>query len=79
MLMARKERSESFVLRKRADLESPYHTWGYPLVPLLFLGGSLFLLGNYLVSQTGQFTLDIGIILTGVPAYYGWKRWGGRE
>jgi hypothetical protein len=31
------------------------------------------------VSQTGQFTLDIGIILTGVPAYYGWKRWGGRE
>jgi amino acid transporter len=68
-----------FVLRKRADLESPYHTWGYPLVPLLFLGGSLFLLGNYLVSQTGQFTLDIGIILTGVPAYYGWKRWGGRE
>ena len=68
-----------FVLRKRADLESPYHTWGYPWVPLLFLGGSLFLLGNYLVSQTGQFTLDIGIILTGVPAYYGWKRWGGRE
>jgi len=67
-----------FVLRKRTDLESPYHTWGYPVVPLLFLGGSLFLLGNYLVSQTGQFTLDVGIILSGVPVYYLWKRLGSR-
>jgi amino acid transporter len=63
-----------FVLRRRTDLESPYQTWGYPVVPLLFLGGSLFLLGNYLVSQTGQFTLDVGIILTGVPVYYAWKK-----
>ena len=50
-----------FVLRRRTDLKSPYLTWGYPVVPLLFLGGSLFLLGNYLVSQTGQFTLTSGL------------------
>ena len=62
-----------FVLRRRTDLESPYRTWGYPVVPLLFLAGSLFLLGNYLVSQTGKFMLDFGMILTGVPVYYGWK------
>ena len=63
-----------FVLRADApDLESPYRTWGYPVVPLLFLVGSLFLLGNYLVSQTGQFALDVGVILTGVPVYYVWK------
>ena len=45
-----------FVLRRRRpDLERPYRTWGYPIVPLLFLLGAVFLLGNYLVSQPGAF------------------------
>lgn len=69
-----------FVLRrKRPDLERPYRTWGFPVVPLLFLAGALLLLGNYLVSETKAFAIDIGIILTGIPAYGLW-RWyrGGR-
>lgn len=70
-----------FVLRrKRPDLERPYRTWGFPVVPLLFLAGALLLLGNYLVSETKAFAIDIGIILTGIPAYGLW-RWyrGGRS
>jgi amino acid transporter len=64
-----------FVLRRtRPGLERPYKTWGYPLVPLVFLAGALFLLGNYLVSETGAFAIDIGIILTGIPAYFWWIR-----
>jgi amino acid transporter len=64
-----------FVLRRtRRGLERPYKTWGYPLVPLVFLAGALFLLGNYLVSETGAFAIDIGIILTGIPAYFWWIR-----
>jgi amino acid transporter len=64
-----------FVLRRRRpEMPRPYRTVGYPVVPLLFLGGSLFLLGNYLVSEPGSFALDIGVILTGVPAYYAWRR-----
>jgi basic amino acid/polyamine antiporter, APA family len=35
---------------------------------------TLFLLGNYLVSETVAFAIDIGIILTGVPAYLLWQR-----
>ena len=62
--------------RKRPDLERPYLTVGYPVVPLLFLFASLFLLGNYLVSQPAAFAVDIGVILTGLPVYYGWRRWG---
>ncbi len=66
-----------FVLRRtRPDLVRPYRTVGYPVVPLLFLLASLFLLGNYLISEPGMFALDIGVILTGVPVYYGWRRWG---
>jgi len=64
-----------FVLRrKRPDLERPYRTWGYPVVPFVFLLGAVFLLGNYLVSETAAFALDIGIILSGVPMYYIWRR-----
>jgi amino acid transporter len=69
-----------FVLRrKRPDLERPYRTWGFPVVPLLFLAGALLLLGNYLVSETRAFAWDIGIILTGVPFYALWRRWQGRR
>jgi amino acid transporter len=64
-----------FVLRRtRPDLERPYRTWGYPVVPVVFLLGAVFLLGNYLVSETAAFALDIGIILSGVPMYYIWRR-----
>jgi len=64
-----------FVLRrKRPDLERPYKTWGYPVVPLLFLAGALMLLGNYLFAETKAFLIDIGIILTGWPAYLIWIR-----
>jgi amino acid transporter len=59
-----------FVLRRtRPELERPYRTWGFPVVPLLFLAGALLLLGNYLVSETRAFAIDIGIILSGVPIY----------
>ena len=64
-----------FVLRRtRPRLERPYKTLGYPFVPLVFLAGALLLLGNYLVSETAAFAVDIGIILTGVPAYLIWRR-----
>jgi len=63
-----------FVLRRtRPDLERPYRTWGYPVVPLIFLLGALFLLGNYLVSKPDTFAIDIGVILTGIPAFFAWR------
>jgi APA family basic amino acid/polyamine antiporter len=61
-----------YVLRRtRPRLERPYRTWGYPFVPLVFLVAALFLLGNYLVRETGSFAIDVGIILSGVPVYLG--------
>jgi amino acid transporter len=65
-----------FVLRRtRPELERPYRTWGFPVVPLVFLLSAVLLLGNYLVSETAAFALDIGIILSGVPAYFLWLRY----
>jgi amino acid transporter len=66
-----------FIFRRtRPEVVRTYKTWGYPFVPLLFLLGSLFLLGNYLVSVPMAFAVDVAVILSGVPVYYGWKRWG---
>jgi APA family basic amino acid/polyamine antiporter len=67
-----------FVLRRRPGLVRAYAAWGYPWVPILFLIGSLFLLGNYLVSQPMLFALDVAVILSGIPVYYLWLRWRGR-
>jgi amino acid transporter len=65
-----------FMLRRtRPDLERPYRTWGYPVVPALFLLGAVFLLGNYLVSQPKAFAVDVAFILSGIPAYYIWLRY----
>jgi len=40
----------------------------------VFLVAALFLLGNYLVRETASFAVDIGIILSGVPAYVLWEQ-----
>src|SRR5207253_2214391 len=65
-----------FVLRRRLPAaERRYRTWGYPVVPALFLLGALFVLGNYLVSEPLLFWLDVGVILLGIPVYVGWRRY----
>ena len=64
-----------FVLRRRRpDLSRPYKTWGYPVVPALFLIAALFLLGNYMISEPLVFGLDVAVVLSGVPVFWLWTR-----
>jgi basic amino acid/polyamine antiporter, APA family len=62
--------------RTRPELERPYRTWGYPVVPLLFLLASGAMLLTALVAQTATTIYSFGIIASGLPAYALWKRWG---
>ena len=63
-----------FVLRRtRPDLERPYRTWGYPVVPLLFLLASVGMVVNALVTDPVNTGITFGIILAGVPVYYAWR------
>ena len=63
-----------FVLRTtRPDLERPYRTWGYPIVPMLFLLASLGMVVNALVTDPVNTGVTFGIILAGVPVYYAWR------
>ena len=63
-----------FVVRRRRGLaEVQYRTWGYPVVPALFLVGALLLLGNYLVSEPMLFWLDVSVIFSGIPVFVAWR------
>ncbi len=64
-----------FVLRKtKPNIDRPYRVWGYPYVPTLFLLGSLFLLGNYLINEPLAFGIDVALILIGIPFYLIWRK-----
>jgi APA family basic amino acid/polyamine antiporter len=60
-----------FRLRKtRPDADRPYRTWGYPLVPGLYiLGASTILVVLFLYRPTTTWP-GLGIVVLGVPVYF---------
>jgi basic amino acid/polyamine antiporter, APA family len=63
-----------FVLRRtRPDMPRPYRTWGYPVIPILFLLASVGMVANALWTDPVNTGVTFGIILTGVPVYFGWR------
>ena len=63
-----------FVLRRRRpELPRPYRAVGYPVVPAVFLVGTLAMMGNALVQRPGATLLSAGIVAAGVPVYYAWR------
>jgi APA family basic amino acid/polyamine antiporter len=64
--------------RTRPDLPRPYRMWGYPVTPLAFLAITLWFLMNMLVTRPGAAFASLGLMLTGVPAYFIWSRQGQR-
>jgi amino acid transporter len=64
-----------YVLRRtRPDLPRPYRTWGYPLVPAVFLLASLGMLTNALITDPRDTGVTLLVIVTGIPVYYLWQR-----
>lgn len=64
-----------FTLRKkRPDLPRPYKTWGYPIVPAVFILASGGILLNTLLEKPVEALAGILLTVMGVPAYFYWKR-----
>jgi APA family basic amino acid/polyamine antiporter len=64
-----------FILRReRPDLKREYRTWGYPVVPVLFLIGASILEITTVVNQPRESLAGIALILLGLPFYFYWKR-----
>lgn len=63
--------STVFIFRKRyPDAERPYRTFGYPVVPIVFLLVTAWLLLQTLYDDPYNSLIGIGLILLGLPVYY---------
>ena len=60
--------------RKRPDLERPYRTLGYPIVPVLFVLVSGIFIGSTLWDSPRESIMGIILILLGLPFYAYWSR-----
>ena len=64
-----------FVLRRtRPDHPRPYRTWGYPVVPALFILACLLLVGNTLAEKPVESLLGLGLLVLGLPAYLWFRK-----
>lgn len=71
-----------FVFRRRdkkcppqaiAHEQNSYRTWGYPIVPILFIFASAVLLTNTLIQSLVPSLIGLGLITAGLPVYF-WIR-----
>jgi APA family basic amino acid/polyamine antiporter len=65
--------------RTKPDAGRPYRTWGYPFVPIVsvLLAGLLIVDLGFLAPATSG--IGILIVLTGVPAYFFWRKFAAVE
>jgi APA family basic amino acid/polyamine antiporter len=69
-----------FLLRRREPaLARPYRTWGYPLVPGIFVILSAALLVNTFLEQRADSLWGLVLMGSGVPAYLLWSLWRRRS
>ena len=59
-----------FVLRRRPDYQPPFRTWGYPLVPVIFIAASLFIVVHQFTVDAREALVGLGFVALGVPVYY---------
>lgn len=67
--------SAVFTLRRlRPDLPRPYRTWGYPVVPAIFLLAFVAFLVSMAISSPRASAWGLALIAAGVPCFYGMLR-----
>jgi APA family basic amino acid/polyamine antiporter len=63
------------VLRvKEPTMPRPYRTWGYPVLPLLFIVGALALTVNSLMQRPLRSTIGLGVMAFGLIFYARWRK-----
>jgi hypothetical protein len=65
--------------RKAPHIERPYRTFGYPVVPLIYIALATLLVLDlaYLTPQTSG--IGYVLVLTGLPVYLIWRRGAARH
>jgi APA family basic amino acid/polyamine antiporter len=57
----------------RPNAERPYRTFGYPILPALYIAGAATILVVLFVYRTATTWPGLVIVLLGVPVYFWWK------
>jgi APA family basic amino acid/polyamine antiporter len=60
--------------RSRPDLPRPYKMWGYPVTPVIFVAVAAYFIGNTAINRPGPSLAALGLIASGVPVYFFWKK-----
>ncbi|HXV12781.1 MAG TPA: amino acid permease [Candidatus Krumholzibacteria bacterium] len=60
--------------RKMPAMDRPYRTWGYPIVPAVYIGLALFLVVDLLYVAPATSGVGYAIVLAGFPVYFLWRR-----
>jgi basic amino acid/polyamine antiporter, APA family len=60
--------------RKQPDAPRPYRVFGYPVVPIVFVLASAWLILNTLIEKPVEAGIGSLMVAVGVPVYYFWKR-----
>ena len=62
-----------FLIRRRVPRsEGTYRAWGYPVVPLLFLMTTAWLLISTLYTSPVRSMIGLGLVALGIPVHYYW-------
>jgi basic amino acid/polyamine antiporter, APA family len=59
-----------FLLRRRAGYRPSYRTWGFPVVPIVFIAASLFIVIHQLIADPREALVGLALVGIGVPVYY---------
>ena len=62
--------------RKLPEAPRSYRVYGYPAVPIVFIGASIFMLGDALIRDPLSTLLGIAVIGAGIPVHFYWSRRG---
>ena len=55
--------------RKMPDAERPYRTLGYPIVPMLFVLTTIWLLASRVFTNPKESLIGLALIAAGIPIY----------
>jgi APA family basic amino acid/polyamine antiporter len=65
--------------RTEPHLPRPYHAWGYPVLPALFIAGAVVLTVSLWVARPVRSSIGLGLILLGLIFYRHWAMKGSRS
>ncbi|MGD0499543.1 MAG: amino acid permease [Bryobacteraceae bacterium] len=60
--------------KKRPELRRPYRTVGYPIVPAMFILGSIVLVVSTAWNRPRESMMGLVLIVLGLPFYFYWKK-----